>query len=108
MIGQAPADARVHVFGRYNAVAYLAGAFGALAAGGPAFFATSGPARRPSALAAAVPGRGGRCLVLARGSPPTVETEAPAHEHPLERSRKTVHEARARCSRSTRSPAGSS
>jgi MFS family permease len=37
MIGQAPAAARVHVFGRYNAVAYLAGAVGALAAGGPVF-----------------------------------------------------------------------
>ena len=37
MIGQAPADSRVHVFGRYNAVAYLAGAVGSLAAGGPAF-----------------------------------------------------------------------
>jgi predicted MFS family arabinose efflux permease len=38
MIGEAPAAARVHVFGRYNAIAYLAGAFGALAAGGPAAF----------------------------------------------------------------------
>src|SRR2546421_5203526 len=38
MIGEAPASARVHVFGRYNAIAYLAGAFGALAAGGPAAF----------------------------------------------------------------------
>jgi MFS family permease len=37
MIGQAPAESRVLVFGRYNAVAYLAGAFGSLAAGGPAF-----------------------------------------------------------------------
>lgn len=37
MIGQAPGQARIRVFGRYNAVAYLAGAFGALAAGGPAF-----------------------------------------------------------------------
>lgn len=37
MIGQAPAYARVRVFGRYNAVAYLAGAVGSLAAGGPAF-----------------------------------------------------------------------
>lgn len=37
MIGQAPAHTRVHVFGRYNAVAYLAGAVGSLAAGGPAF-----------------------------------------------------------------------
>ena len=38
MIGEAPADARVHVFGRYNAIAYLAGAVGALAAGGPDAF----------------------------------------------------------------------
>jgi predicted MFS family arabinose efflux permease len=30
MIGQAPAEARVRIFGRYNAVAYLAGALGAL------------------------------------------------------------------------------
>ena len=37
MIGQAPAETRVLVFGRYNAVAYLAGALGALAVGGPAF-----------------------------------------------------------------------
>jgi MFS family permease len=37
MIGQAPAETRVHVFGRYNAVAYLTGALGALAVGGPAF-----------------------------------------------------------------------
>jgi MFS family permease len=37
MIGQAPGATRVRVFGRYNAVAYLTGALGALAAGGPAF-----------------------------------------------------------------------
>jgi MFS family permease len=37
MIGQAAAATRIRVFGRYNAVAYLAGAVGALAAGGPAF-----------------------------------------------------------------------
>src|SRR5438093_5139406 len=36
MIGQAPADTRVRVFGRYNAIAYLPGAPGALAAGCPA------------------------------------------------------------------------
>ena len=39
MIGQAPAGTRIRVFGRYNAVAYLTGALGALAAGGPAFLA---------------------------------------------------------------------
>ena len=37
MIGQAPAATRIRVFGRYNAIAYLTGAVGALAAGGPAF-----------------------------------------------------------------------
>jgi predicted MFS family arabinose efflux permease len=36
MMGGAPAAARARVFGRYNAVAYLSGAVGALAAGGPA------------------------------------------------------------------------
>ena len=41
MIGQAPPTTRVHVFGRYNAVAYLAGALGALAGGGPRSFAMS-------------------------------------------------------------------
>jgi len=37
MIGQAPAETRARVFGRYNAIAYLTGALGALAVGGPAF-----------------------------------------------------------------------
>jgi MFS family permease len=37
MIGQAPAGSRLRVFGRYNAIAFLTGALGALAAGGPAF-----------------------------------------------------------------------
>lgn len=35
MMGHAPADVRVRVFGRYNAVAYVAGALGALAAAIP-------------------------------------------------------------------------
>jgi len=38
MMGHAPPQARPRVFGRYNAVAYLAGALGALAAGGPPAF----------------------------------------------------------------------
>ena len=37
MFGQAPAESRLRVFGRYNAIAFLTGALGALAAGGPAF-----------------------------------------------------------------------
>ncbi len=36
MIGHAPADARTRVFGRYNAIAYFAGAAGALSAALPA------------------------------------------------------------------------
>lgn len=35
MLAGAPRDARSRVYGRYNAIAYLAGAIGALAAGGP-------------------------------------------------------------------------
>ncbi|MGZ4104427.1 MAG: MFS transporter [Actinomycetota bacterium] len=38
MMGGAPAESRARVFGRYNAVAYLAGSIGALAAGGPSAF----------------------------------------------------------------------
>ena len=60
MIGQASAETRIQVFGRYNAVAYLAGAMGSLAAGGPAFLRDvwhSAPSR--PAVAPAVPGR--RC-----------------------------------------------
>jgi predicted MFS family arabinose efflux permease len=38
MLASAPSTARSRVFGRYNAIAYLAGAVGALAAGGPAAF----------------------------------------------------------------------
>ena len=43
MIGEAPAAARIRVFGRYNAIAYLTGALGALAAGGPTAFRTIFP-----------------------------------------------------------------
>jgi Major Facilitator Superfamily. len=42
MIGQAPADVRLHVFGRYNAIAYLAGAVGALSAGLPSLLRRGG------------------------------------------------------------------
>ena len=44
MMGSAPLKARARVFGRYNAVAYLAGAVGSLAAGGPAAFRKLYPA----------------------------------------------------------------
>lgn len=44
MMGGAPARERSRVFGRYNAVAYLAGAIGALAAGGPSALRELAPA----------------------------------------------------------------
>lgn len=44
MMGTAPSDARARVFGRYNAVAYLAGAIGSLTAGGPAALRAVHPA----------------------------------------------------------------
>ena len=44
MMGSAPVAMRARVFGRYNAVAYLAGAIGALAAGGPDAFRRLVPA----------------------------------------------------------------
>jgi hypothetical protein len=44
MLGGAPAATRARVFGRYNAVAYLAGAAGALTAGGPGALRALAPA----------------------------------------------------------------
>jgi predicted MFS family arabinose efflux permease len=38
ILGDAPAEDRARLFGRYNAAAYLAGSLGALLAGGPAAF----------------------------------------------------------------------
>lgn len=91
MIGQAPSATRLRVFGRYNAVAYLAGALGALLAGGPAFverFWTSTPTGNAwflvFPLGAAV------CLWLAHGLSPELELNEAATGAPLERSRSTV------------------
>jgi MFS family permease len=90
MIGQAPAQTRLHVFGRYNAVAYLSGAAGALLAGGPAFIHrwwAGVPTGRAWFLL--FPLGAGVCLVLARGLSPVLETET-RQAAPLERSRATV------------------
>jgi predicted MFS family arabinose efflux permease len=92
MIGQAPAEARVHVFGRYNAVAYLAGAVGSLAAGGPAFlkhFWHGAPSDQRwllvFPLVAAV------CAALALKLSPAVEPGRDGRmQRPLERSRGNV------------------
>ncbi|HZD17204.1 MAG TPA: MFS transporter, partial [Actinomycetota bacterium] len=47
MMGSAPAEVRARVFGRYNAVAFLAGAAGALVGGGPALLRRWFPAVPP-------------------------------------------------------------
>ena len=92
MIGQAPAVTRLGVFGRYNAVAFLAGALGALAAGGPAFLrdAWSG-APNDQRWLLLFPVGAFACLMLVRTLSPAVEPAGASHaQHPLERSRKTV------------------
>jgi len=91
MIGQAPAEARLHVFGRYNAVAYLAGSFGALAAGGPAFLRnawTGAPADRIWFLL--FPVGAVACLVLSRGLSVAMEVEMARGGRRLDRSRSRV------------------
>jgi MFS family permease len=91
MIGQASAEARVRVFGRYNAVAFLAGAFGALAAGGPAFLRRIDPG---------LPGNQRWLLIfpfvaviaaaVASRLSPAVETGMGGGHRPLRRSRSNV------------------
>jgi MFS family permease len=76
MIGQAPTTSRVRVFGRYNAIAYLTGAVGALAAGGPAAFRTvlpSLPADQRFLLV--LPVLAVACLVMSLRLSPAVEGE---------------------------------
>ena len=91
MIGQAPAETRLRVFGRYNAVAFLAGAVGSLAAGGPAFLHrwwSGAPGGRAWFLL--FPIGAIVCLWLARGLSPALELEAARARAPLQRSRQTV------------------
>lgn len=92
MIGQAPAEIRVHVFGRYNAVAYLAGAIGALAAGGPTLLRNAwdgAPGDQPWLLV--VPVGALLSLALARGLTAGVDLGSAAGPRtPLRRSRGNV------------------
>ena len=91
MIGQAPAETRLRVFGRYNAVAFLAGAFGALLAGGPAFVHrlwSAAPTGRAWFLL--FPIGAVICLVLASRLSGGLETEVARTRIPLDRSRDTV------------------
>jgi MFS family permease len=90
MISEAPAESRVHVFGRYNAVAFVAGALGSLAAGGQAFVhwhqATTTQHWLIVFAIVAVP-----CAILALRLSERVETTSRGRSaRPLERSRGTV------------------
>jgi predicted MFS family arabinose efflux permease len=94
MIGQAPARTRLRVFGRYNAIAYLAGAVGALSAGLPSLIRNAGapvPADRWFFLVfpvVAIP-----CAILASRLTDAVETQvhsARGSRPALTASRRTV------------------
>jgi MFS family permease len=90
MMATAPAETRARVFGRYNAVAYLAGSVGALAAGGPGAFRRLFPALpADQRWLFAFPALGLVCALLARRLSPEVEAVRGA-ETPLQRSRKNV------------------
>ena len=91
MIGQAPSEARIQVFGRYNAVAYLAGAVGAAAAGGPAFLRNvwhGAPGDQRWLLL--FPVVAGLAVVLAMRLSPLMEVGDSRPERPLTRSRGNV------------------
>ena len=84
MLGGAPAEERARVFGRYNAVAYLAGALGALAGGGPALFRHLFPALAADQRWLLVfPVVAIACVWLAGGLSARVEADGRAPARPL-------------------------
>jgi len=91
MLGGARPEMLARVFGRYNAVAYLAGAAGALAAGGPALLrrlAPSTPTEQRWLLLFPVVAL--LCVLLARRLSAAVEAPSDTARRPLERSRANV------------------
>jgi MFS family permease len=91
MIGQAPSEARIQVFGRYNAVAYLAGAVGSAAAGGPAFLrAVWHGAPGDQRWLLLFPVVAAVAVVLAMRLSPLMEVGDSRPERPLTRSRRNV------------------
>ena len=92
MLGGAPAAMRARVFGRYNAVAYLAGAAGALTAGGPGAVRRFVPALpEDQRWLLLFPVVAVVCLVLARRLSDAVEApRAATGGRPLWRSRRNV------------------
>jgi MFS family permease len=92
MIGHAPADARTRVFGRYNAIAYFAGAAGSLCAALPGLVSrTFAWAPDPRTWLLIFPALAVACAVLASRLSGAVEAAIqPARGAPLHRSRRTV------------------
>ncbi|MGZ8512058.1 MAG: MFS transporter [Candidatus Limnocylindria bacterium] len=79
MLAGVPPEVRGRVYGRYNAVAYLAGAIGALAAGVPGILREAVPALPADQRWLAVLALGGLlCALLARRLSRDVEAPAPA------------------------------
>lgn len=79
MLASTPSAERSRVYGRYNAVAYLAGAVGALAAGGPGALRDLLPALPPDQRWLLVmPVGAAVCVLLARRLGPAVEVEPEA------------------------------
>jgi len=95
MLGQASPEVRTRIFGKYNAVAYLAGSFGALAAGGPDAFRGVLPAMPPDQRwLLLLPVVALLCASIAVRLSPSVEAtgEGEPPPKPLVRSRATVAE----------------
>jgi len=95
MIGGAPARERSRVFGRYNAVAFLAGAIGALAAGGPSALRRLVPTLPPDQRWLLVfPLVAAACVALAVRLSPATEAASPPQKRssvsPIHRSRPAV------------------
>jgi MFS family permease len=92
MIGHAPVSARTRVFGRYNAIAYLAGAVGSLSAAVPGLVERSWQAAPRAGLWLLLfPAVAVIAFALSARLSNAVEAEVEeATEHPLARSRKTV------------------
>ena len=79
MLAGVPAETRGRVYGRYNAVAYIAGALGALAAGAPGILREAIPALPADQRWLIVLAVGGvLCALLARRLSSDVEAPAPA------------------------------
>lgn len=92
MLASAPSAERARVYGRYNAVAYLAGAIGALAAGGPTALRDLLPGVPPDQrwLLILPVGAVGSVVLAARLSPRVEAVATPAAQRGLHRSRGTV------------------